>query len=371
MGRLRLRVGLDVDDVLYACNEYALKLLRDKYGDSPEFDINHITSWGSQGDRSDERIPMYSDPAFVETQPLLPGAKRFVRELNRIAEVFFITAVPPDCMSARAGRLIADFPEIPPENIIIGKRKDLIIPDMLLDDAAHNILSSKAAYPVLMRRPWNTQLSGLLSVNTYPDFLHLVRMVRNSFVEKAPDLTGGGVICLVGPSGTGKAQIAQKLCEDQKYFRPLTTTSRPKNPGESENAYRFVTAKQFLVEKKENRFIETTVYSGYYFGTSADAIVPITEAGNIAVIPIDVCGALALKNLYKNRALLVYTGREREAIIKDILKRSIDDDDKTHRILSLDFEIRNRELCEFAVDFGTGAERCASEIRARAERRSV
>lgn len=370
MGRLRLRVGLDVDDVLYACNEYALKLLKDKYGNSPEFDINHISSWGPQGDRSDERIPMYSDPKFVETQPLLPGAKKFVRDLSRIAEVFFITAVPPCCMSARAGRLTDDFPDIPPENIIIGKRKDLIIPDMLLDDAAHNILSSKATYPVLMRRPWNTQLSGLLSVNTYSDFLHLVRMVRNSFVEKAPDLTRGGVICLVGPSGTGKAQIAQKLCEDPLYSRPLTTTTRPLNPGENEHAYRFVSTEQFLAEKEAGRFIETTVYSGHFFGTSEDAIAPVTEAGHIAVIPIDVCGALALKNLYKNRALLVYTGREREAIIKDILKRPIDDDDKTHRILSLDFEIRNRELCEFSVDFGAGAERCAAEIRAHTARRS-
>lgn len=368
MARLRLRVGLDVDDVLYGCNEYALTLLRDKYGDSPEFDVNRITSWGPQGNRGDERIPMFSDPGFVSAQPVLPGAKRFVRELSRIAEVFFITAVPPACMSARASRLIADFPEVPPENIIIGKRKDLIIPDMLLDDAAHNILASKAAYPVLMRRPWNTQLSGLLSVNAYPDFLHLVRMVRNSFVEKAPDLSSGGVICLVGPSGTGKAQIASALCKDPLFERPLTTTTRPINPGECETTYRFVDRDCFLAEKAAGHFIETTVYSGHFFGTSYEAISPITDAGRIAVIPIDVCGALALKNLYKNRALLVYTGRDREGIIRDILQRPITDDDKTHRILSLDFEIRNRELCELAVDYEVGVDRCAEAIRNRAKR---
>ena len=66
-------------------------------------------------------------------------------------------------MSARAERLIKDFPEIPAENIIMGTRKDVISLDIMLDDGAHNILNSRAAYPVLFRKPWNEGLSGLLS----------------------------------------------------------------------------------------------------------------------------------------------------------------------------------------------------------------
>ena len=36
MRKYRLRIGLDVDDVLYECNSFALQLLREKYGDDPE-----------------------------------------------------------------------------------------------------------------------------------------------------------------------------------------------------------------------------------------------------------------------------------------------------------------------------------------------
>lgn len=362
MRRYRLRIGLDVDDILYECNSYALELLRKKYGDDPVFDLNHINTWGLLGDRSDERIGYFSDPEFVKTQPIFPGAQKFVRDLCKIADVFFITAVPPECMSARAERLKTDFPEVPTGNIIIGTRKDIVNLDILLDDAAHNISSSQASYPVLMRRPWNTDLSGLLSVNSFSDFLHLAKLIGNSFVEKTPDLSHGGLLCLVGPSGTGKTKIAAALTNDPRFEKPLTTTTRPKKDSEPDDAYRFVSPEQFLKEKEGDKFIETTVYSKYYFGTSAEQIVPIVESGKIAVIPIDICGALTLKNIYRSRVVLVFTDREKKNILMNILHRPISDEDKVRRMMSLDLELRNIELCDFAMKYDDGVDVCVERI---------
>ena len=113
MRKYRLRIGLDVDDVIYECNSYALNILKEKYGNDPALDINGIRSWGLQGNISDERIALFSSPEFVRSQPLFDGARKFVRELCKIADVFFVTAVPPQCMSARAERLAEDFPEVP------------------------------------------------------------------------------------------------------------------------------------------------------------------------------------------------------------------------------------------------------------------
>ncbi len=358
MRKYRLRIGLDVDDVIYECNSYALKLLRDKYGDDPVFDINNIRSWGPQGTIADERIPMFADPDFVAAQPLFPGAKKFVRELLKISDVFFITSVPPQCMSTRAKRLIEDFPEVPRENILIGTRKDLVNIDILLDDAAHNISSAQASYPVLMRRPWNNSLSGLLSVNSYSDFLHLARIIGKSFVDKAPDLRSGGVLCLVGPSGTGKTEIASRLVEDPRFKKPLTTTTRPRKPNEPKKAYRFVGTERFLSEKNANHFIETTVYGMHYFGTSKGEIDPIVQAGKIAVIPIDICGAMTLKNIYRSKTALVFTERDKRAILTDILHRDIPDEDKVNRMMSIEFELRNIEFCDFAVAVDKGLDAC-------------
>ncbi len=363
MKKYRLRVGLDVDDTLYECNPYALSIINSRYPDEEPITVNEITGWGRCGRRADERIALYSDPEFVATQPIIPGAQKFVRELAKHCEVFFITAVPAACMSARAERLIKDFPEIPAQNIIIGTRKEIMQLDILLDDGAHNISKSKAAYPVLFRKAWNAHLSGLLAVNSYSDFLHLCKMVRNSFNEKAPDLKGGGVLCLIGPSGTYKNEIATSLTRlGHRFEKPVTSTTRPCNDGEDDSNYRFISEEQFLAEQSDGRYIETTVYSKYHFGTSKEAISPIVENGRIAVLPIDICGAVTLKNVYRSRAMLVFTHRERSNVILDIVRRSIPDDDKVRRIMSLDFEYRNVEVCDVTLDVEDGPDKAAEKI---------
>ncbi len=363
MKKYRLRVGLDVDDTLYECNSYALSIINKRYPDDEPITLNEITGWGRYGRRADERIALYSDPEFVATQPIIPGAQRFVRELAKHCDVFFITAVPAECMSARAERLIKDFPEVPPQNIVIGTRKEIMQLDILLDDGAHNISKSKAAYPVLFRKAWNAHLSGLLAVNSYDDFLHFCKMVRNSFNEKAPDLKGGGVLCLIGPSGTYKTEIARELTKfSDKFEKPVTSTTRPKGENEKDGNYRFISEKEFLDEQDKGHYIETTVYSKYYFGTSEEEISPIVERGRIAVLPIDICGALTLKNLYRSRAMLIFTNRDKSNVVFDIVSRNIPADDKTRRILSLDFEYRNVEVCDMELNVEAGPEKAAKEI---------
>ena len=349
MRKYRIRIGLDVDDTLYECNSYAVDIINSRHPDEEPMRIEDIKTWGGNERHGDERVALYSDPDFVSTQPISPGAQEFVKKLSEIADVFFITAVPACVMSARAQRLLKDFPEIPAQNIMMGTRKDVISLDIMLDDGAHNISSSRAAYPVLFRKPWNNNLSGLLSVNSYDDFLHFCEMVRNSFSEKFPVLKNGGVLCLVGPSGSSKTEIAEELTKLEKFEKPLTSTTRPRRKTESAEAYRFIHEKQFLEEMRAGHYFETTVYSGYHFGTSQKDIECIVERGHIAVIPIDICGAITLKNLYRDRAMLVFTRRDKAAAIKSIIGRDIDIDDKTRRIMSLDFEYRNSEVCDTEV----------------------
>lgn len=362
MKKYRIRVGLDVDDTLYECNSYAVSIINNRYPDEEPVKVEDIKCWGDSGRHSEERIKLYSDPDFVRTQPITEGAQEFVKKLSEIADVFFVTAVPACCMSARAERLIADFPEIPANNIIMGTRKDIISLDIMLDDGAHNISSSRAAYPVLFRKPWNTGLSGLLSVNSYDDFLHFCEMVRSSFSENFPVLKNGGVLCLVGPSGSSKNEIATELTKRKGFKKPLTSTTRPRRKNETGDAYRFISEEKFLREMKAGDYIETTVYSGYHFGTSEKDIAPIVESGGVAVIPIDICGAITLKNLYRQRAMLVFTNREREDAIKSIIDRDIDIDDKTRRIMSLDFEYRNSEVCDVAVTVGDDVTEAVQKI---------
>ena len=93
------------------------------------------------------------------------------------------------------------------------------------------------------------------------------------------------------------------------------------------------------------------------------------------MIPIDICGAVTLKNLYGAKAVLVFTERNKRDIYMNIIKRQISDEDKISRMMSIDFELRNIELCDFSVNFDSGTEKCVekiySELHMKREKRNV
>lgn len=357
-----LKIGVDVDDVLYSCNQHAIDLLSQER-DLGGLSIHDINSWGAGSTASvlDERHEYFSSPDFVKNQPVIPGAEEFIKKLSEKGEVFFVTAVGGTCMSERAKRLLKDFPEVPERNIIIGSRKDLVALDILLDDGAHNILGSCARYPVLFRRPWNNNLTGLLAVNSYDDFLRLVDQIRGNGAEDIPSLADGGVVCLVGPTGAGKRELAELLTKKHGFVRPVTTTTRAMRDGE-QGLYNFTSKKNFENAQDRGEFLEFTVYGGHYYGCRADDVSTIMEQGRIAVMPIDICGAIAVKNAFPGRCVIAFTDRSRRAVLKHIIGMDCTEDEKVLRILSLDSEFRNREICDLIINMDGGAEKGAAEL---------
>lgn len=359
MRQQRLKVGLDYDDVLAFCNEYIVN----KYNsiNNAEYKVEDIRSWNQKDELYEFKISCYNDPGFVATQPLYEGAQKFVKALCKKAEVFLTSAVPPQCMSARAMQIRENFPWIEQDHIILGASKSLYNLDVILDDGSHNIRDSIAKYPVLMRRPWNADLSGVLSVNSYDDFLHIVDTIYDSYQD--PDLSEGGVICLVGPSGSGKTAIMSSLVKDKKFVKPLTTTTREKRDNEPDNAYNFVAEEEFVSDMNAGKFLETTVYSNHYYGTSSSEIDKIISENKIAVIPIDICGAISIKNKYSMNTLVVFVNREKQKVVAEIIKRKSSDDEKIRRILSLDSEYRNECFCDETINNNSTLANATKQIK--------
>ncbi len=357
----KLRIGVDVDDVLYLCNQHAIDLLcRDK--DYLPLNIYDINGWGSSGNNSllDERIAYFSKEDFVANQPIIPGAKEFIKELTKRGDVIFVTAVGKNCMTARAKRLAEDFPMVPERNIMIGARKDLLSLDILLDDGAHNILGSCATYPVLFRRPWNNHLTGLLSVNSYDGFLKLVDQIN---IHRTPEfnVSKGGVLCLVGPSGSGKGELVKELLKNENFLRPITSTTRARRPDEG-NEYHFISRNEFEMGADEGKFLEYTVYGGQYYGASFSAIDEIVKNKKVAVIPVDICGAITLKSVYPKNSAIVFTSMNRSAVIRNILLKKCPDKEKVLRILSLDAEYRNENICDFSIQMSDNVSENAKQL---------
>lgn len=339
-------IFVDCDDVLYECNNYALDLLNAKYPNKEPLCFSKITSWGLTGTRYDERLAYFSDPEFVSTQPLIEGAQKFIKELSEIAEVYFLTSVPSEVLSARAIRLKQDFPWISESHIILSAAKHLMKSDILLDDSPYNIENSPATYPVLFRKPWNRNITGIMSVNNYEDFLAFVRLVNNA--PSPSSIENGGILCLIGPSGSGKQKLADSICKRNNYERIKMFTTKPNAAPEY---YTTISEEKFLELDCNGMFAEKSAYGGYYYGIPKDTLSSIIRQGKIAVFPIDICGAITLRNLYP-KTIFVYVERDLSSIISSILNKDMSDEEKVKRICSVDREKRNSVLCDFSVSYG-------------------
>lgn len=334
---LRPKIGLDWDDVTAPFNSIAIEMANEKYNIMPPLVLRDIDSWENTG-RASVIKEFYNEEELYVKQQVSEENKRLVRKLMKIADVYFITAVAPGFMGVRAKQILEAFPEFPPENIILGNAKKLVQFDITLDDAIHNILETPSTYPVLMRKPWNWKMTGLLSVNNMAEFVLMVEQIMSASIYKVDKIIIPSVLALVGPSGSGKTKIANQLCEDNRFCNPKTYCTK------ESDKHNFLTEEEF----NEQNFFEKTRYAGVQYGTKKEDIESVLKSGKFAVMPLDMCGAIAMKRHFPTA--IIYISKRKEVLIKEIVENEYTSEEKTLRILSIDAERRNKEICDYVVD---------------------
>jgi guanylate kinase len=351
--KYKLSAALDVDDLLMECTSYAIRLANEKYKFDPPMTIYEKDRWGKIGTRVDSIYPYFQDPEFYRTQPVYEGAKEFVRKLSRMTEVFICTAVPPQFMGIRAQRIMEEFPEIPEDHIYMGARKDNIHTDILFDDAMHNILNSSAKYPVLMRRPWNQEATGMLAVNYYDEFLKIVEVIGESYSAKssAPSAKNADIVVLVGPSSSGKSKIAARLLTENQSFEKLTSyTTKDPTALVDNNWYSYVSIDDFRQMCDSGEMFQSTMYAGHGYGSKKEDIENILASGKRVLTTMDICGAMSLKTQFKN-VTAIYVKREKRAVMANIIQKNSSVQDKVNRLVALEYEDKNAGLCDYVIDF--------------------
>ncbi len=349
--KFRLSTALDIDDVLMECVPYAIKLANEKYNFDPPLSIYEVDHWGKLGTRADVIFEFFHDPEFFKTQPVIKGAKEFVRKLSEITEVFVSTSVYPEYMSIRAQRIMEEFPEIPQDHIYMGSRKDKIDVDILLDDGMHNVFASNAAYPILMRRPWNCDATGMLAVNTYDEFLKLVEVIADSYNPKHNSHSADqpGIFVLVGPSGSGKNEIARHILDKSDEFEKLISyTTDPSAAEKGGDWYNYVSVDEFRRMFDANEMFEATMYAGNHYGCRKADVKKILKSRKHVLTIMDICGAMSLKTHFTNVST-VYVKRSKRDLLENLLTKPITLDEKVRRILSLESEQKNAEICDYTV----------------------
>ena len=351
--KYRLSTALDIDDVLMECVPYAIRLANEKYKFDPPLTIYEVDRWGKLGTRADVIFEFFKDPEFFRSQPVIRGAKKFVRELCQMTEVFVSTSVYPEFMSIRAERIMKEFPEIPQDHIYMGSRKDKIDVDILFDDGMHNVFRSNATYPILMRRPWNQDATGVLAVNNYNEFLKLVEVIADSYNSnpRQHKKDEPGIVVLVGPSGSGKSKIATRLLHKTDRFQKLVSyTTQDPTAVEANQWYNYVSLEEFRQMCDSGEMFQSTMYAGHGYGSKKTDVEAILKSGRHVLTTMDICGAMSLKTYFKN-VTTIYIKREKRALMANILKKNSSIDDKVNRLTAIEFEEQNAQICDYVVDF--------------------
>ncbi len=99
----------------------------------------------------------------------------------------------------------------------------------------------------------------------------------------------GVMLVLSSPSGAGKTTIARELLSrDDKISMSVSTTTRPKRPGEVSGVdYHFVDKTEFNIKRNQQEFLESAKVFDNYYGTPAEPVMAALAEGMDILFDID------------------------------------------------------------------------------------
>jgi guanylate kinase len=206
-----------------------------------------------------------------------------------------------------------------------------------------------------MRRPWNQEATGMLAVNNYDEFLKLVEVIAESYSVTAQDEDGNdsNIVVLVGPSGSGKSKIASRLLSrTDKLEKLVSYTTNDPTAIERNEWYNYVSLETFRQMCDSGELLQSTMYAGHGYGSRKGDVEKILSEGKRVLTTMDICGAMSLKTYFKN-VTTIYIKRDKKALMASILRKNSSIEDKVNRLMAIEYEQQNAELCDYVVDFDT------------------
>lgn len=119
----------------------------------------------------------------------------------------------------------------------------------------------------------------------------------------------GILFCIIGPAGSGKTTIAQKLLSEFSgdVSRSISTTSRTPRPGEVNGVnYHFVTREEFQRKASAGEFFEWEETHGNLYGTLKKNLDDAVTTAKDLLLDIDIRGALNFKKSYGNNTVIIF-----------------------------------------------------------------
>lgn len=153
-----------------------------------------------------------------------------------------------------------------------------------------------------------------------------------------------------GPSGSGKTTISKAILERfENLDFSISATTRPIRKNEINGKdYYFLSKKEFNTKLKNNELVEyQEVYPGLFYGTLKSEVERIIRNKKIALLDVDVKGAMNIKKIYTGEAFTIFVHPGRVENLKERLKNRKSEDE-----LSLETRLKRAALeLGFAKEF--------------------
>ena len=193
----------------------------------------------------------------------------------------------------------------------------------------------------------------MLAVNYYDEFLKIVEIIAESYSinPSGNDIASSDIVVLVGPSGSGKSKIATRfLAQNDEFEKLISYTTKDPTASAPNDWYNYVSIETFLEMCDSGEMFQSTMYAGHGYGSCKSDVEKILAAGKHVITTMDICGAMSLKTNFKN-VITIYIKRDKKALISSILRKNSSIEDKANRILAIDWEAQNMEICDYVVTF--------------------
>lgn len=136
------------------------------------------------------------------------------------------------------------------------------------------------------------------------------------------------ILVLIGRSGSGKTAVAEKLVEKHGYQKVRTATTRERRDTEPENAYFFISKKEFMKRAKNDEFVEWDCYNGNCYGTLKTELQ--REGKHVIILTPE--GAENIKREFPHAFIIQIEVPLKTAVIRAIQREETLTTEKLHQI---------------------------------------